>query len=70
MKKVLVFFTGGILGIIVSFLLLYLTGLGLENWGIQLYSSESDQQRNFNIFVVVCLLMSLVSGTVAVKKFT
>ncbi len=67
MKKVLYFLLGAIVGILVSFCLAYVSGYVFENMGLILYGSESDQQRNFNIFIVISLVLSLVFGWLSVK---
>ncbi len=50
-----------------SFCLAYASGYILENMGVILYESESDQQRNFNIFIILSLVVSLVFGWLSVK---
>ena len=70
MKKATFFVIGAIVGVVVCFLLLYVTGSVLENFGIRLYESESDQQRNFNIFLVASAVSAIVSGYFFAKKFS
>jgi uncharacterized membrane protein len=67
MKKFLFFLAGAVVGILVSFCLAYASGYILENMGVMLYESESDQQRNFNIFIVLSLVVSLIFGWLSVK---
>ena len=62
MKKLGLFVSGFIAGVIVVFVFFYALGQGLEYLDIQLYESESDQQRNFNIFVVTSLFVGLLMG--------
>ncbi len=62
MKKLGLFVSGFIAGLIVVFAFFYALGQGLEYLDIQLYESESDQQRNFNIFVVTSLVVGLLLG--------
>lgn len=68
MKKVMFFVLGVITGLIVCFTVLYLSGSIFEYFGIRFYESESDQQRNFNLFLVVSAICSLISGYFFVKK--
>ncbi len=70
MKKTFLFVSGFIVGAAISLLLLYSTGLVLETLEVQLYESEPDQQRNFNIFIVSSVVVSILSGFFAIKKFT
>ncbi len=67
MKKLLFFLAGAVAGMLISFCLAYASGYILENIGIILYESESDQQRNFNIFIILSLAVSLISGWLSVK---
>ena len=69
MKKTGLFFLGVVVGLIISFVLVYLSGTLFEYFDIQLYGSESDQQRNFNIFLVVSVIFSFLSGLLFIKKF-
>lgn len=70
MKKITFFLIGAIVGIVVCFAALYASGLIFESLGIQLYESESDQQRNFNIFLVTSVISALISGYYFTKKFS
>lgn len=69
MKKVIFFLIGSIVGIVVCFAVLYVSGSIFESLGIQLYESESDQQRNFNIFLIASVISALISGYYFAKKF-
>ncbi len=69
MKKIGLFFLGMIVGLIISFALVYLSGTLFEYFSIQFYGSESDQQRNFNIFLLVSVMFSFLGGWLFVKKF-
>lgn len=69
MKKATFFVLGAIIGVAACFLLLYVTGSVLEYFGIQLYESESDQQRNFNIFLVASAVSAIVGGYLFSRKF-
>jgi hypothetical protein len=68
MKKITYFIIGAFIGIVVCVAALYVSGLILESLGIQLYESESDQQRNFNIFLVLSSISALASGYFFAKK--
>ncbi len=68
MKKVVFFLVGAFVGLILCFIALYFSGVMFEYWGIQLYNSESDQQRNFNIFLVVSIIVSFLTGLFFLKK--
>lgn len=69
MKKAAFFVLGAIIGVVVCFLLLYVTGSVLEYFGVQLYESESDQQRNFNIFLAASAVSAIVGGYFFARKF-
>ena len=69
MKKTMFFVLGAMVGISVCFIVLYLSGSIFEYFGIRFYESESDQQRNFNIFLVASTVCSLISGYLFAKKF-
>jgi hypothetical protein len=69
MKKAAIFVFGAVIGAVVCFLLLYVTGSALEYFGIRLYESESDQQRNFNIFLVASAVSAIASGYFFARKF-
>lgn len=68
MKKAVIFVFGAIIGVAVCLLLLYVAGSVLGHFGIQLYKSESDQQRNFNIFLVTIAVSAIISGYYFVKR--
>lgn len=70
MKKIALFFLGAMVGLIICFVVVYLSGTLFEYFGVQLYRSESDQQRNFNIFIVVSVASSLLAGLLLVKKLS
>lgn len=56
------FSVGIIASSVVFFLVLYAVGYSLEVMEISLYSSESEQQRNFNIVLASWAFISLASG--------
>lgn len=70
MKKAFFFVFGAIIGVVVCFLLLYLTGSVFEHFGVRLYESESDQQRNYNLFLVASAIFAIVSGYYFARKFS
>ncbi len=69
MKKVTFFILGAFIGVVSCFLLLYATGSVLEHFGIRLYDSELEQQRNFNLFLLVSVVFATVSGYFFAKRF-
>lgn len=69
MKKTIFFILGAIVGMVASFVVLYLFGSISEYLGIKYYESESDQQRNFNIFIAVSVIISLINGYLFAKIF-
>lgn len=68
MKKFFFFILGAVVGLIVCFVILYSSGTLLEYFNIQLYNSEADQQRNFNIFIVASVIISVICGFLFAKK--
>lgn len=68
MKKAAFFLIGVVVGLVSCFFIIYLSGVLLEYLGIQLYESEVDQQRNFNMFLVISAIASIVGGLLFVKK--
>jgi hypothetical protein len=68
MKRATFFVRGAIIGAVVCFLLLYVTGSALEYFGIRLYDSELDQQRNFNIFLAVSAVSAIISGYLFARR--
>lgn len=69
MKKVALFTVGAFAGLILCFVVFYISGLAFESFGISLYESESDQQRNFNVFLVASVVSFFAGGVVCAKKF-
>ena len=66
-SSIVKFISGFFIGTLLVFAITYSVGLLLENIGIVLYDSESDQQRNFNFFVLIWLILSITSGYLATK---
>jgi len=65
--KILKFIGGFITGSALAFILVYVFGFIMESMNISLYNSESDQQRNFNIFLIFTLFIAIISGYFATK---
>lgn len=68
MKKIVWFLLGFAVASIAYFAVVYVVGLTAESWGMRLYDSEADQQRNFNIVVSLWLFLGLVVGVFAARK--
>jgi len=66
-KTIIKFIGGFIAGSIVAFILLYAFGYFMESMNISLYNSESEQQRNFNIFLIFTFVLAIISGYFATK---
>ena len=62
MKRLALFVLGFFVGLVVVFVVFYGLGYILELFGIQLYESEADQQRNFNIYIGFSILGGFLSG--------
>jgi hypothetical protein len=69
-KKLVLFLLGASIGFALSFIAFYALGMTLEYFGVQLYQSEADQQRNFNIFLAVSIIFALISGFRFAKRFS
>jgi hypothetical protein len=67
-KKVSFFLIGAVLGFLVCLTAVYFSGVVLEHFGIRLYASEADQQRNLNVFLIVSAIVSVLSGLLLAKK--
>jgi len=68
MIKIILKFTGGFfVGCVLAFILVYTFGFIMESLSISLYDSESDQQRNFNIYLLFTLFLAVISGYIATK---
>jgi len=62
------FIIGFVLGSLALFALVYTAGFVLNAVGIMLFDSEDDQQRNFNIIVILWLVVALPSGWFATRR--
>lgn len=69
MRSLASFALGALLGLIGCVAVLYLSGILFDYLGIRLYESEYDQQRNFNVFVLVSVVVAGVSGLVSLKMY-
>ncbi|MCP5014977.1 MAG: hypothetical protein GY938_06785 [Ketobacter sp.] len=69
-KKLAVFIVAFLVVSFLYFSLVYLIGLLLQEVGIALYDSESDQQRNFNVVLGVWLAVSVGAGVWRIKKIS
>jgi len=67
MKTIAFAFLGALLGSALIWCLVYLSGFLLQEMGIRLYDSESDQQRNFNIVFVIWIVFTIVGGWLGYK---
>jgi len=68
MIKLISKFIGGfIVGCVIAFILVYTFGTIMESMSISLYNSESDQQRNFNIYLLFTLVVAIISGYISTK---
>ena len=66
-KTSLKFIIGFVLGSIALFVLIYIAGFTLDAAGITLFDSEDDQQRNFNIIMILWLVVAFASGGLTIK---
>ena len=69
MRKAGFFLLGAVVGLVICFMVVYLSGVVLEYLGIRLYESEADQQRNFNVFLLVSAIASTIGGLLVAKKY-
>ena len=63
MKKFSSFVAGALVTTLACFAVFYLSGVVLDVVGINLYASEADQQRNFNVFLVASAVCGIVGGS-------
>lgn len=70
MRKITIFFLGFCVGILICVMLMFAFGILMSQFSIQLYGSEFEQQRNFNFFVIISLIMGLISGAFTLKRFS
>ena len=68
MIKALKFAGGFLVGWLIAFALIYLVGFGVELMGFRWFDSESDQQRNFNIVMLVCALSGVALGVYLARR--
>ncbi len=65
--KIIKFIMGFVVGGVVAFVLAYAFGIAMEAMNMSLYDSESDQQRNFNIFILFSLISALFCGYLFIR---
>ncbi len=66
-KSVAKFIIGFLVGTIIIYALIYAFGAVLNETGVRLYESESDQQRNFNIVMLIWLVGASATGYFSAK---
>ncbi|HEY9100258.1 MAG TPA: hypothetical protein VIN38_15430 [Thiobacillus sp.] len=69
-KKLALFLIGSLAGAAVCWALVYLSGMLFEYLGIGLYESEAEQQRNFNVVLLLSAVAFLIGGVLATKKYS
>jgi hypothetical protein len=70
MRKTALFIIGFCAGACVCLLVILALGMLLNQFSIQLYASEADQQRNFNLFLIAGLIFGFVGGLFTLKRFS
>ncbi|WP_331344612.1 hypothetical protein [Cellvibrio sp. UBA7661] len=70
MRKTALFIIGFCVGMSVCLLLMLALGMLLNQFSIQLYASEADQQRNFNLFLIAGFIFGFVGGLFTLKRFS
>lgn len=68
MKKFSGFVAGALVAMLACFAIFYLSGVVLDGVGIDLYASEADQQRNFNMFLATSAVCGIVGGFLLLQK--
>lgn len=69
MRKTALFIIGFCAGTCACLLVILALGMLLSQFSIQLYASEADQQRNFNLFLIASLIFGSVGGFFTLKRF-
>lgn len=67
-KKLFFFIAGFVITSIIYFVLVYLIGMTMESLEISLYASEADQQRNFNIVMLLWPFLAFIGGWLFAKR--
>lgn len=70
MKRIIWSLFGFIVASFAFFAVVYVLGLTAESAGVSLYDSEADQQRNFNIVMLLWLLLGVLVVALAAWKMT
>ena len=68
MKKTVLVFLGLLAGIFISVAIIFLSGYILNYFGVQLYESEFEQQRNFNLAAIFVAVTSIASGVFVCRR--
>jgi hypothetical protein len=68
MRNAIFFIVGAMIGMVVCFFVLYAIGFVFEYFDIRFYESESDPQRNFNVFIIISAVFSILIGYFFTKK--
>jgi heme O synthase-like polyprenyltransferase len=69
MRKTTLFIIGFCAGACACLLVVLALGVLFNLLSIQLYASEADQQRNFNLFLIASFIFGSVGGFFALKRF-
>ena len=67
MRRTLAVVVGGVCGILLAVGALLLLSFLLQATSTQLYESEADQQRNFNVAILFVLAMGAAGGWVGLR---
>jgi ABC-type multidrug transport system permease subunit len=67
MRTIAFVFAGTLLASVFFGVVLFFSGLFFEKMGIQLFQSEADQQRNFNIAFMVWMGFVFIGGWVGYR---
>lgn len=68
MRAVVLTALGCAVGSVLAAGLLVLAGLLLQAWDVQLYGSEADQQRNFNLAILFVAAAAVLGGWWGYKR--
>ena len=59
---------GCLLGVAVAVGVIFLFGLAINSFGVQLYDSEAGQQRNFNLALLFALCCAAVGAWLGYRR--
>jgi hypothetical protein len=68
MKTIVFTLAGAVAGVLVAAFAVYLFGASLQTLGLQLYGSEADQQRNFNIAMLLAAASAVIGGWLGYRR--